>query len=48
MNPAGPEIMKQNVPNLRSIVKLPGAGHWTQQERPDEVNAAMLAFLKEL
>jgi pimeloyl-ACP methyl ester carboxylesterase len=48
MNPAGPELMKQNVPNLRSIVKLPGAGHWTQQERPDEVNAAMIAFLKEL
>jgi len=48
MNPAGPELMKQNVPNLRSIVKLPGAGHWTQQERPDEVNAAMIAFLEDL
>ena len=23
-----------------------GAGHWIQQERPDEVNAALLAFLK--
>jgi pimeloyl-ACP methyl ester carboxylesterase len=48
MNPAGPELMKANVPNLRSIVKLPGAGHWTQQERPDEVNAAMIEFLKGL
>jgi pimeloyl-ACP methyl ester carboxylesterase len=25
---------------------LPGCGHWTQQERPDEVNTAMLGFLK--
>lgn len=23
-----------------------GAGHWIQQERPDEVNAALIAFLK--
>ena len=27
---------------------LPGCGHWTQQERPEEVNAALLKFLKEL
>lgn len=27
---------------------LPGCGHWTQQERPREVNAAMLGFLKSL
>jgi pimeloyl-ACP methyl ester carboxylesterase len=27
---------------------LPGCGHWTQQERPAEVNAAMVAFLKTL
>jgi pimeloyl-ACP methyl ester carboxylesterase len=26
-------------------VMVPGAGHWLQQERPDEVNAALLAFL---
>jgi pimeloyl-ACP methyl ester carboxylesterase len=24
---------------------LPGCGHWTQQERPAEVNAALLDFL---
>jgi epoxide hydrolase A/B len=24
---------------------LPGVGHWTQQERPEEVNAALLEFL---
>ena len=27
---------------------LPGCGHWTQQERRTEVNAAMLEFLKGL
>ena len=27
---------------------LPGCGHWTQQERPDEVNAALIAFLRGL
>jgi pimeloyl-ACP methyl ester carboxylesterase len=28
-------------------VVLPGCGHWTQQERPAEVNAALLDFLRE-
>jgi pimeloyl-ACP methyl ester carboxylesterase len=36
------------VPNLRRTLILPGCGHWTQQERPDEVNAALLEFLKAL
>ena len=36
------------VPNLRHTIMLPGCGHWTQQERPAEVNAAMLQFLKTL
>ena len=36
------------VPNLRRTIMLPGCGHWTQQERPAEVNAAMLEFLKSL
>jgi epoxide hydrolase A/B len=36
------------VPNLRRTIVLPGCGHWTQQERPDEVNAALLDFLKGL
>ena len=29
-------------------VMLDGAGHWIQQERPDEVNAELLAFLTEV
>jgi pimeloyl-ACP methyl ester carboxylesterase len=36
------------LPNLRSIVEIPNCGHWTQQERPAEVNAALLEFLKSL
>ena len=48
MMPTGIETMKQHVPNLRGVVILPGAGHWTQQERPDAVNEALIAFLKGL
>ena len=33
---------------LRRTLILPGCGHWTQQERPDDVNGAMLEFLKGL
>jgi pimeloyl-ACP methyl ester carboxylesterase len=36
------------VPNLTKSVMLPGCGHWTQQERPEEVNAALLEFLDAL
>ena len=40
--------LKQFVPGLRKTLMLPGCGHWTQQERPREVNAAMVEFLKGL
>jgi len=30
----------------RGTVIVDGAGHWVQQERPDEVNAALLAFVE--
>jgi pimeloyl-ACP methyl ester carboxylesterase len=36
------------MPELTRKVLLPGAGHWIQQERPAEVNAVMLDFLREL
>ena len=36
------------VPDLREAIILPGCGHWTQQERPAEVNAAMVGFLRGL
>jgi pimeloyl-ACP methyl ester carboxylesterase len=38
--------MEAAVPNLRKIVLLPGCGHWTQQERPDDVNAELIDFLR--
>jgi pimeloyl-ACP methyl ester carboxylesterase len=40
--------LKKFVPALRQTIMLPGCGHWTQQERPREVNAAMVEFLKAL
>lgn len=40
--------MRAVVPNLTKAEILPGCGHWTQQERPDEVNALLLEFLAEL
>ncbi|MGO9627434.1 MAG: alpha/beta fold hydrolase [Xanthobacteraceae bacterium] len=36
------------VPQLRGTVILPGCGHWTQQERAADVNAAMISFLRQL
>jgi pimeloyl-ACP methyl ester carboxylesterase len=36
------------VPQLRKTIMLSGCGHWTQQERPKEINAAMTEFLKSL
>jgi pimeloyl-ACP methyl ester carboxylesterase len=38
--------LKRFVPKLTRTLMLPGCGHWTQQERPQEVNAALLEFLK--
>jgi pimeloyl-ACP methyl ester carboxylesterase len=40
--------MAKFVPQLRRTIILPGCGHWTQQERPAEVNAAMIDFLRDL
>ena len=38
--------LKEHIPQLRETIILEGCGHWTQQERPDEVNAALISFLK--
>jgi pimeloyl-ACP methyl ester carboxylesterase len=37
--------MREAVPLLEGPVVLQGCGHWTQQERPAEVNAALTRFL---
>ncbi len=39
------ETLASSVPNLRDKVLIAGGGHWIQQERPAEVNAALLRFL---
>ncbi|CAN5470411.1 alpha/beta hydrolase [soil metagenome] len=45
MGRAALESLAASVPNLRETVLIPGGGHWIQQERPAEVNAALLRFL---
>lgn len=35
----------RTLPGLHASIILEGCGHWTQQERPDEVNAALVDFL---
>jgi pimeloyl-ACP methyl ester carboxylesterase len=40
--------LKRFVPELRSSIMLEGCGHWTQQERAEEVNTAMIQFLRAL
>ena len=37
--------MDGSLDDHRGTVLVDGAGHWVQQERPDEVNAALLDFL---
>ena len=37
--------LKDWAPDLRLQQVIPGAGHWIQQERPDEVNRLLLDFL---
>ena len=38
--------MDSVVPNVRKVL-LDGAGHWIQQERPEDVNAALIGFARE-
>lgn len=37
--------LERVLPDLRQKLIIDGAGHWVQQERPDEVNAALIGFL---
>jgi pimeloyl-ACP methyl ester carboxylesterase len=39
------QAMEGWVTDLVEVVTIDGAGHWVQQERPDEVNQALLRFL---
>jgi pimeloyl-ACP methyl ester carboxylesterase len=40
--------LKSVLPGLRQTLLLDGCGHWVQQERPNEVNATLLEFLRGL
>jgi len=40
--------MKEHLTDLRGHDVLEGCGHWTQQERPAEVNARLIPWLKSL
>lgn len=42
------KAMPRRVPNLLVNRLIPGIGHWTQQEAPDEVNQSMLEFLEQV
>jgi pimeloyl-ACP methyl ester carboxylesterase len=46
MSPAA--VMEGHVLDHRGSTFVEGAGHWVQQEAPDEVNAALLTFLGSL
>jgi pimeloyl-ACP methyl ester carboxylesterase len=39
---------KRTLPKLHRSLILEGCGHWTQQERPSEVNLALIDFLESL
>jgi pimeloyl-ACP methyl ester carboxylesterase len=36
------------MPGLSKKILMPGAGHWIQQERPNEVNDLLIEFLASL
>jgi len=42
------DALPQTLPGLRKSLILPGCGHWLGEERPDDVNAALLGFLADL
>lgn len=39
--------MERVLPNLKQKLIIEGAGHWIQQERATEVNAALIEFLRQ-
>ena len=45
MMPGAADEMAGVLPDFRGVTVVEGAGHWVQQERPAETNAALLSFL---
>jgi pimeloyl-ACP methyl ester carboxylesterase len=40
--------MQPAVPGLREVTLIPATGHWVQQERVEETNQALVAFLEQV
>jgi pimeloyl-ACP methyl ester carboxylesterase len=36
------------MPDCRTMTIIPGAGHWIQQERPEQINQLLVDFAKNL
>ena len=39
--------LRTNFRDLREIITMPGVGHTPPEERPEDINAIVLKFLKE-
>jgi len=39
------DLLERTMPGLRAKTLIAGAGHWVQQEKPEEVNRHLLQFL---
>jgi pimeloyl-ACP methyl ester carboxylesterase len=48
LRPEMADGMSAWVPNLRDTILVKGSGHWTQQEKPEDVNRALIGFLQAL
>jgi pimeloyl-ACP methyl ester carboxylesterase len=48
MMPGAAEEMATVLPDFRGVTSAEGAGHWVQQEKPDETNRALLQFLSDV
>jgi pimeloyl-ACP methyl ester carboxylesterase len=48
MMPRAAAAMADVLPDFRGATLVEGAGHWVQQERPDETNDALLRFLSDV
>jgi pimeloyl-ACP methyl ester carboxylesterase len=48
MDPTGVERMQASLPDFRGHRLIEAAGHWVQQEKPDQFNEALIGFLDTL
>ncbi len=48
MDPSGVERMQTSLPDFRGHTLIADAGHWVQQEKPDQFNEALIGYLDSL